>query len=70
MLNNYYCLAVSELLIAPHLNATLIPPHARSSGTDAQTGGSGGQSQDTSNSANPGGDASTSQGAVASGGNA
>ena len=62
--------SISELLIAPHLNATLIPPMVRTAGPDAQAGGSSGQTADTSNSANPGGDASTSQGAAASGGNA
>lgn len=58
-----------ELLIAPHLNATLIPPHARTSGSDAQSGISG-QQAETSTTANPGGEAGTSQGATSGGGNA
>ncbi|XP_052254339.1 glycogen synthase kinase-3 beta-like isoform X2 [Dreissena polymorpha] len=59
-----------ELLIAPHLNGTLIPPHARTSGTEAQTRNSPGQSQDSTNNANSTGDVNTSQGATAAGGNA
>lgn len=62
--------SISELLIAPHLNATLIPPHARSSGSDVQTGVTSGQDMDSKNTGNPAGDASTSQGAAAAGGNA
>ena len=61
-------LTVSEILIAPHLNATLIPPHARTSSSDAQSGTSG-QQAETSTTGNPGGDVGTSQGAT-SGGNA
>ena len=57
-----------ELSIAPHLNATLIPPHARTSGSEAQSGGTSGQDMDSKSGGNPGGDASTSQGAA--GGNA
>ncbi|XP_060606498.1 glycogen synthase kinase-3 beta-like isoform X2 [Ruditapes philippinarum] len=57
-----------ELSIAPHLNATLIPPHARTSGSDAQPGGSSGQDMDSKSGGNPAGDTSTSQGAA--GGNA
>lgn len=56
-----------ELQIAPQLNATLIPPHARSAGTDVPAGSSG-QPADTSDAANPSGDATTSQGATASAG--
>ncbi|KAL4229288.1 Glycogen synthase kinase-3 beta [Mactra antiquata] len=59
-----------ELLIAPHLNATLIPPHARSSGSEVQTGGTSGQDMDSKNAGNPASDTSTSQGAAAAGGNA
>ncbi|WAR05275.1 GSK3B-like protein [Mya arenaria] len=59
-----------ELLIAPQLNATLIPPHARTSASDAQQSGSTGQGQDASTNANSSGDAGNTQGAQASGGNA
>lgn len=58
-----------ELLIAPHQNATLIPPHARTSGSDTQSGISG-QQAESSTTANPSGDAGTSQGATSGSGNA
>ena len=60
---------VTEILIAPHLNATLIPPHARTSSSDAQSGTTG-QQAETSTTGNPGGDVGTSQGATSGGGNA
>jgi len=59
-----------ELLIAPHLNATLIPPHARTAATDAQTSGTTGGGADVTNNAGTSGDGGNSQGAQASGGNA
>ncbi|XP_046375313.1 glycogen synthase kinase-3 beta-like isoform X2 [Haliotis cracherodii] len=53
-----------ELSIAPTLNATLIPPHVRNGESNSSTD----QVGDDSKSQNPGGDATSSQGAAAAAG--
>ncbi|KAK3609608.1 hypothetical protein CHS0354_038608 [Potamilus streckersoni] len=55
-----------ELTISPQLNDILVPPHARSLGSNGQTGTTG-QTPEATTTANPGGDASNTQGASGGG---
>nr|AKJ32474.1 glycogen synthase kinase 3-beta [Pinctada fucata] len=64
-----YNFTQQEMSILPSFNSKLIPPHARNAGNEGHPGNSGSElNQELSNTTNPGGDASNSQGATAAGG--